>query len=127
MRAGGKNFGIMNTSTQKVDPLWFFVVFRFVATFSGSVAREGEFPGDEVEHGGHVFHRPVPASLTLHGREQAVETLHEGGGQTSSPMGQDPLQMTLDHSGSSGHRLEQFSGLAPHRVHRNRPAVPSGG
>ena len=42
-------------------------IFRFLATFSGLVAREGEFPGDEVEHGGHVFHRPVPASLTLHG------------------------------------------------------------
>ena len=43
------------------------VFFWFVAVFSGSVAREGEFPSDEVEHGGHVFHRPVPASLTLHG------------------------------------------------------------
>jgi hypothetical protein len=42
-------------------------VMRFLATFSGSVAREGEFTGDEVEHGGHVFHRPVPANLTLHG------------------------------------------------------------
>ena len=39
----------------------------FLATFSGSVAREGEFSGDEVEHGGHVFHRPVPASFALHG------------------------------------------------------------
>ena len=29
--------------------------------------------------------------------------------------------MTLDHSGSSGHRLEQFSGLAPHRVHPGAP------
>jgi transposase len=39
----------------------------FLATFSRSVAREGEFPGDEVEHGGHVFHRPVPAGFALHG------------------------------------------------------------
>ena len=93
----------------------------FLATFSGSGAREGEFPSDEVEHGGHVFHRTVPASLTLHGREQAVETLHEGGRQTSSPMGLDPLQVTLDHPGGSGHRLEQFSGLSPHRVHPGAP------
>ncbi len=40
---------------------------RFVAVFSGSVAREGEFLSDEVEHGGHVFHRPVPAGFALHG------------------------------------------------------------
>jgi hypothetical protein len=36
-------------------------------------------------------------------------------------MGQDPLQVPLDHSGSSGHRLEQLSGLSPHRVHRSAP------
>ena len=36
-------------------------------------------------------------------------------------MGQDPLQVTLDHPGSSGHRLEQFSGLSPHRVHPSTP------
>jgi hypothetical protein len=73
------------------------------------MARQGESPGDQVEHGGHVFHRPVPASFTLHGREPAVETLHEGGRQTSSPMIYDRLQETLDHPGSSGcsgHRLE---------------------
>ena len=40
---------------------------RFLATFSGSVAREVEFPGNEVEHRGHVFHRPVPADFALHG------------------------------------------------------------
>ncbi len=41
--------------------------FRFLAVFSESVAREGELPGNEVEYGGHVFHRPVPASFALHG------------------------------------------------------------
>ena len=40
---------------------------RFLATFSGLVARQGKFPGNEVEHAGHVFHRPVPARLALHG------------------------------------------------------------
>jgi hypothetical protein len=29
--------------------------------------------------------------------------------------------VTLDHSGSSGHRLEQFSGLSPHRLHPRAP------
>ena len=57
------------------------MILWFLAVFSGSVAREGEFPGDEVEHGGHVFHRPVPAGFALHGREQAVDTPHEGGRQ----------------------------------------------
>ncbi len=40
---------------------------RFLATFSGLVARQGKFPGNEVEHAGHVLHRPVPACLALHG------------------------------------------------------------
>ncbi|MCX6859299.1 MAG: hypothetical protein NTX70_03600, partial [Verrucomicrobia bacterium] len=40
-------------------------IFRFLATFSGLVARQGKFPGNEVEHAGHVFHRPVPACLAL--------------------------------------------------------------
>ncbi len=94
---------------------------ELLATFSGSVARQGEFPCDKIEHGNHVSHRPVPAGLALHSREQAVEYPHEGGGQTSSPMGQDPLQVTFDHPGSSGHRLEQFSGLSSHRVHPGAP------
>jgi hypothetical protein len=42
-------------------------VIWFLATFSGLVARQGKFPGNEVEHAGHVFHRPVPARLALHG------------------------------------------------------------
>ncbi len=29
--------------------------------------------------------------------------------------------MTINHPGSSGHRLDQFSGLAPHRVHPGAP------
>jgi hypothetical protein len=41
--------------------------FWFLATFSGSVARQGKFPGNEVEHAGHVFHSPIPARLALHG------------------------------------------------------------
>ncbi len=36
-------------------------------------------------------------------------------------MGQDSVQVPFDHPGCSGHRLELFSGLAPHRVH---PVAP---
>ena len=36
-------------------------------------------------------------------------------------MGQGYLQVTLDHLDSSGHRLYQFSGLAPDRVHPSDP------
>ena len=66
---------------------------RFPAAFSGSVAREGEFPGDEVDRGGHVFDRPIPAGLALHSREQAVKSLHKGRRQTLSPMGLNPIQV----------------------------------
>lgn len=47
-------------------------VNKVPASFSGSVAQEGEFPSEEIEHGGHVFHRPEPTAFALHGREQVV-------------------------------------------------------
>jgi hypothetical protein len=34
---------------------------------------------------------------------------------------QDPLQVNLHHFSNSGRRLEQFSGLSPHRVHPSTP------
>jgi hypothetical protein len=87
------------------------------------VARQGEFPGDEVEHGGHVFHCPIPASFALHSREQAVESLHEGGGQPLGPVGQDAFQMPFDHPGDSGHRFEHLPGLVTHRPHPRAPVA----
>ena len=63
----GENSRILPGSTVTGNGNPVTTVTWFLATFSGSVAREGEFPGDEVEHGGHVFHRPVPASFALHG------------------------------------------------------------
>lgn len=57
-----------------IRTLGFFILYYlnwlcdwFVATFSGAVERGGEFPSDEVEDGGHVFHRPVSAGFALHG------------------------------------------------------------
>ncbi len=38
-----------------------------------------------------------------------------------SKVGQDSLQVAFDHPNSSGHRLKQFSGFAPHRVHLGAP------
>lgn len=31
-----------------------------------------EFPGKNIKHEIHVFHRPIPAELEFHGREEAV-------------------------------------------------------
>ncbi len=39
----------------------------FLATFCGLVARQGKFPGNEVEHAGHVLHSPITAGFALHG------------------------------------------------------------
>jgi len=93
------------------------MILWFLAVFSGSVGRSGKFPGDQVEHSGHVYHRPIPGSLALHSREQAVETLYESGGQSSGPVGQDALQMPFDHPRDSCHRFEQLPGLPTHRMH----------
>jgi hypothetical protein len=38
-------------------------------------------------------------------------------------MGLDPLQVTLDYPGGSGHSLEQYSGWPPHRVHPGAPVL----
>jgi hypothetical protein len=54
------------------------------------VARKNGFPGEEVEHGGNVFYRPVPTGLALHSGEQAVESIHDGGRQPLGLVGQDP-------------------------------------
>ena len=41
----------------------------FLVTFSGSVARQGEFSCDEVEHGRHVLDGTVATGSALHGGE----------------------------------------------------------
>ncbi len=72
----------------------------------------------------NIFRCPTKYStrdLALYGRGQAVESLKEGGRLLLDPVGHDSLQVILDHLSSSGHRLEQFSGLAPHRVHPGAP------
>ncbi len=77
------------------------------------MAQSRESLGDEVEHGGHVFHRPVPVRLALRSREQAVESLHEGGRNFLGPVGQNSRQIPFDQSGDSDPRFEQLTGLIP--------------
>ena len=78
------------------------LIYRFVATLNRLVAPQSNFFGAEVEHGRHAIHRSVPMGLALYGRDQAVESLHEGGRQTSNSEGQDSLQVPFNHSDSWG-------------------------
>ena len=53
--------------TDAVTNFKIFCKKEFVAVFSGSVARDAEFSGDEVEHSRHILHRTVSACQPLHG------------------------------------------------------------
>jgi hypothetical protein len=50
-----------------------------------------EFAGDKAEHGDKAFGVAIAASFVLGGLEDAVESLRDGVGQPTSPIGQNAL------------------------------------
>lgn len=84
-----------------VHVVWLLTEFKVAPhCFCELVERQGDFPGDKVERGGHVSLRPMTVGFALHSREQAIESLHAGGLRILSPVGQDFFRMPFYHSGA---------------------------
>jgi hypothetical protein len=77
---------------------WFLVVFGGCLE-----CRKPEFAGDEVEHGGEVFHGSEPSGATLHRAEHTVQPLHEGIGDPVFPVGQNAGHVFLHRAGKLLH------------------------
>jgi hypothetical protein len=73
--------------------------------------RDPEFSGSKVEHGEKVVGGSEPPSLTFDCREDAVQGFEERVGRFVSPMSEDSLKVTLNHTGAFDHRMEQQAGM----------------
>src|ERR1017187_5663522 len=67
---------------------------------------QAELAGDKVKHGDQIFAGTVTASFAFSRLEHAVEPFHEGVGQPPFPMGQNALEVGLDHLCDLEHREE---------------------
>jgi hypothetical protein len=81
----------------------------FLTGLSGSLARSGEFPGDEVEHVGHVFHRPVPADFRLTAENRLLGPSMRAIVGNRFRWAKNCFQVSFDHPGRAGHLLEQLT------------------
>lgn len=68
---------------------------------------KAELSGDEVEHGGEVFHGAEPSRASLDRTEHTVQALHEGIGDPVFPVGQDAGQVFFRGVGKFLHFREQ--------------------
>src|SRR5580692_9690474 len=84
---------------------------------------QAEFAGGKIEHGDQVDAGTVAPSLAFGGAEDTVQALHEGIGQTAFPMGQNALQMVLNHLRQFQHGSKEAA-LPVIACHPAHPADP---
>src|ERR1700690_3692336 len=89
---------------------------------------QAELAGDKVEHGDEEFAGTIAARFAFGGLEHTVEPFHESVGQPPFPMGQNALEVGLDHLRDLEHREEyETHMLLGHPAHPTAPgpkAVP---